>query len=840
MTAYLALLACLVPAFPGNGQVLDKPKLLNAQTFWDNRDWDWYQAQIPFLETPDGDLDTTYYYRWELVTKHLTYGSPRTGYVFTEFIDRPFWSGTYGAISCPAGHQLYEVRWLADPRYARDYARYWFRTPGAEPRRYSCWLADAVWAAHQVHPDEAWLTDLLPDLEANYRGWEASHFVPEVGLFWQTGHDDGMEININSRQTRDTVRGAPAYRPTLNAYLYADARAIARIARLAGKDETAAAYDAKADRLAANLRKLWDPKRQFFFPMARQDEEKDGHVVKAGSLTYQTGQYAGDPHGRELIGYVPWMVGMPGPEHAPAWRFLMDPDRFFAPFGPTVTERHDPLFLVTKTCCVWSGQSWPYATTQTLVAMANLLNGPAQKVVTKADYVKLLQVYARTHRKNGRPYLAEAADPDTGSWEGYDSPNHSEHYFHSGFADLIVTGLAGLRPRSDDVLEVNPLIPDDWAYFALDDVLYRGRRVAIVWDKTGTRYGRGVGLRILADGRTMASSPTLARLTAELPKPDREPSWPRPMNFAVNNDGGYYPRASVSSADPATPPDAVNDGGAWYHTSPANRWTCDGSGHERDWCAIDFGVKRCIHTIKLYVLDDAARVVAPARIEVDSWDGRAWVPIPDPQRHPEAPVGHRANTFTFAPIETSRVRAVLAHRAGVRCGLSELEAWGAEAPGFTPAPPPSGNVAVNPRGEGYPAASASFTSRFDSVAMVNDGRVVFRPTPHNRWTAYESPSATDWVAIDFGTEKVVDRADLHIYDDRGGVQAPKAYVLERWDGARWSEIPGQKKDPPRPAGGRVNTVTFPALATRKLRVVFEHNGAARSGLSELEVWEASR
>ena len=115
----LLLTAPLAPA-----QVLDPQKLLDAETFWDNRDWDWYKANVPFFECPDRDIQTTYYYRWEVVTKHLTYGSPNTGYTFTEFIDRPFWSGAYGAISCPAGHQLYEVRWLNDPRYARD----WFRT----------------------------------------------------------------------------------------------------------------------------------------------------------------------------------------------------------------------------------------------------------------------------------------------------------------------------------------------------------------------------------------------------------------------------------------------------------------------------------------------------------------------------------------------------------------------------------------------------------------------------------------------------------------------------------------------------------------------------------------
>src|SRR6201993_387985 len=144
----------------------------------------------------------------------------------------------------PAGHPLYEVRWLRDPRYARDYARYWFRTPGAQPRRYSTWLADAVWAVHRVHPDDAHVKALLPALIKNYEGWESQHYVPQVGLFWQTGHDDGMEININSRQTRDRVRGAPGYRPTLNSYLWADALAIARVAGLKGDRKTAAEFRA--------------------------------------------------------------------------------------------------------------------------------------------------------------------------------------------------------------------------------------------------------------------------------------------------------------------------------------------------------------------------------------------------------------------------------------------------------------------------------------------------------------------------------------------------------------------------------------------------------------------
>ena len=147
--------AILLASCRGGPPVLDHQAMLERQSWWENRDFDWYRREIPFFESPDTAIDATYYYRWELLTRHLTYGSPESGYSFTEFIDRPFWSGAYGAISCPLGHQLYEARWLHDRRYAEDFARYWFETPGAQPRSYSNWYGDAVWAGYLVTGDSA-------------------------------------------------------------------------------------------------------------------------------------------------------------------------------------------------------------------------------------------------------------------------------------------------------------------------------------------------------------------------------------------------------------------------------------------------------------------------------------------------------------------------------------------------------------------------------------------------------------------------------------------------------------------------------------------------------------
>lgn len=833
----LALLLALAASPPASGQLLDKQKLLDRETFWDNRDWDWYKANIPFFECPDADLQTTYYYRWELVTKHLTYGSPNSGYSFTEFIDRPFWSGAYGAISCPAGHQLYEVRWLGDPRYARDYARYWHRTPGAQPRNYSTWLGDATWAVALVHPDDRFLTDLLPDLIQNHEGWEKRHFVPEVGLFWQTGHDDGMEYNINSRQTKDILRGAPGYRPTLNSYLWADALAIARIAELAGDARTAAAYRAKAAGIKENLqKKLWDAKRQFFLHMYRQDEERDGFRVRALTRTYETGKYAGSPHGREEIGFVPWQFGLPDPGYESAWKLLMDRSGFFSDYGPTTVERRDPMFYLSKSCCWWSGMSWPYATTQTLQAMARLLQDYRQDVVTPADYQKLLGVYARTHRKEGRPYIAEACHPDTGSWEGHDSYNHSEHYFHSGYCDLIVTGLVGLRPRADDTLEVKPLAPADWPYFALDDIPYRGRRVSVIWDRDGTRYRLGKGLHLLAEGKVLASSPKLGPLSAALPSAPPGEKPPVMVNYAVNNDGHYYPRIAASSTAPGTSIAKLNDGNYWYHLHPPNRWVAAESPSASDEVIVDFGTKRPLDTVKLFFLDDGTKIVPPASFTVETWDGQRWQSIPEEKRSPAQPTGRRANVVRFPQRETAKLRVVFRHAKSGRTGLTELEAWGPATLPIAPVPPPPGNLAFNPGGKPFPKASASFTSRYDKVEQANDGITSFGPSPHNRWTSYESPNATDWLQIDFGEEKTFSRVELALYDDRGGVQAPMSYTVQYWDGSAWRDVAEATKRPEAPAGGQWNEVRFRPVKSAKVRVVFTHRGRSRSGVSEVLVW----
>ena len=242
---------------------------------------------------------------------------------------------------------------------------------------------------------------------------------------------------------------------------------------------------------------------------------------------------------REELGFTPWYFHLPTPGagREVAWRQLTDPQGFAAPFGPTTAERRCPEFLVSRVGhpCQWNGPSWPFATSVTLTALANVLNDYPQSAVSKRTYFDALRTYARLHRRTKAdgtvvPWIDEVADPFTGVWlsremlerrgwpAGEGGRERGKDYNHSTFCDLVITGLIGLRPRRDDVLEVNPLVPDGtWPWFCLDSVPCRGRSVTILWDRDGSRYHRGAGLRVLCDGKEIARRPDLGKLVVAMP-----------------------------------------------------------------------------------------------------------------------------------------------------------------------------------------------------------------------------------------------------------------------------------------------------------------------------------
>jgi hypothetical protein len=184
----------------------------------------------------------------------------------------------------------------------------------------------------------------------------------------------------------------------------------------------------------------------------------------------------------------------------------------------------------------------------------------------------------------------------------------------------------------------------------------------------------------------------------------------------------------------------------------------------------------------------------------------------------------------FRPIAASGLRVVLTHRPGASSGLTEVEAWGdASVPLATPTAPVS-NLAYGA------AATASFSAPTDSAATVNDMRIAFTYYSRNRWTAFGSRNPKDWVQLDFGRQRTVRQVDLYLWGDGAGVRAPRAVTVQVWDGARWRDATVERRLPEVPATWALNTVWIEPVEAEKVRVVFEHDLPAVSGMTELMVW----
>ncbi|WP_435129005.1 MGH1-like glycoside hydrolase domain-containing protein [Actinacidiphila sp. bgisy144] len=642
-------------------------------------DPDWYESNIPFVDLPDATMQSVYYYRWRTYKEHLRYTDPQDGWISTEFLDCCGYAAPYQAIDAAAGHQITEGRWVRDQTYDDDYIRFWLTGPGAGAKpatddvnadttdwahEYSVWLATAAYQQAEVTGDYTEVTSLLPALVRQYRGWD-EQFDASLGLYWSVPVWDAMEYSASSYASGDPYHGGAGYRPTLNSYQYGDAEAISEIARLAGDSALAREYAGRAAKLKSAMQKwLWDPSRGFYYTMAR-----DGNPDHQLSGT------------REEIGYLPWMFGAAQPSDAGAWSQLLDPQGFAGAYGPTTAERRSPYFMKDAgTCCRWDGPSWPFATSQTLTGLADLLDDyPAQASIAKGDYAAALATYARTQTKDGTPYVAEAHDPDTDAWI-YDGADHSEDYNHSTYDDLVLSGLIGLRPQQGDTLKVQPLVPASWDHFAAENVPYHGHNVTVLWDRDGSHYHQGAGLSLYVDGRLVQRSATLRDTTVRVGGTVTAPAGGL-VDDAANPLRTGYPQPIASYTWQNDNAWNALDGKTWYDEVPEDtRWTNYASPNSSDFYGVDFGAPTPVSDIRWSGYDDGGGVRPAAGYRLQFWDGSAWKDVPGQVHSPAQPVGNGTNRVTFPQLTTSKVRLVFTDPPGAFVGVTEFQSWTPSSP----------------------------------------------------------------------------------------------------------------------------------------------------------------
>lgn len=531
------------------------------------------QKNIPLFISSDDAITKVYNYRWWMISKHLKeYDDPEDRqkyWVITEFFGVPAWASLSGAITCPAGHQFYDVRWLRDPQFLNSYADYFMKGSASrlnqrengnfltylsrpESHHFSSWMIDGVEAFLKIHPNTAWLHDMLPHLEAHQQVWDSLFTVHKpdsktAGMYKILDLYDGMEFSLSAvlglieskgaydiythENWRDYYlgwgttdkaaqsvqakefpkayrKGYPDYylvRPSVNAYAYANMRSLSNLYKLDGDvthdnavQKKIKMYGSRAQAIQQNfLDVLWNEEDQFF------------NTYSAGDNQFGIGDY--EARVRESVGYTPWYFNMiPLQTHhkyEKAWDLFSSPQGFYNNMGMTTAERQHPYY--NEQAYAWNGRGWPFQNSIVYKAYANYLRQYKKEILETDkdllyDYIqKLSHMHGTAQLNIGEWYI-----PSDGKGFG-----GQQDYFHSTFPDIIIEDLLGFKASHENKFILEPLLPEDkWDYFFLGNLRYHQHDVDIIWKKDWDlqQAGNQSMLCVWVDKKLVGKSPKLS------------------------------------------------------------------------------------------------------------------------------------------------------------------------------------------------------------------------------------------------------------------------------------------------------------------------------------------
>lgn len=647
-----------------NGQDIDKQKLAEKYYQYDK---DWFLENIPFFECSDNTIEEVYYYRWKLYKAHIRNIGPGQN-VITEFIiHMSFDRAPFCTINAASMHHIYEGRWLNNKKYVNSYIDYLYQK-GGNNRSYSESIADAAYASFLVSGDKDFAVKQLDSMVSIYNAWY-DHWDDARQLFYIPAMPDATEYNIAAIDASGGTggfEGGEAFRPTINSYQYGNATAIARIAELKGETSLSKEFSDRASALKSNIqRSLWNEKLQHF---------TDRYKVSNNFVHYWD-----FIRGRELAGYAPWYFNLPDddPKYYRAFTHLTDTEQLSGPYGFRTNEPsyeyyfRQYAYYEGMPSSQWNGPSWPFQTSMALTGMANFLQHYNQNVISATDYINALRLFARQHYlPDGTLNLVENYDPNKGGpivlceW--------SNHYLHSTFNNLIITGLCGFQPMTDETLKIKPLIDSSITYFCLSDVYYHGHKVTILYDKTGEKYHFGKGLKVFVDGANAELTGIDNTFTLHIGKTIVVQPEISPKNLVLNIEGNKYPaiRASVNNSPELL--QMLNDGRIWFFPEVDNRWISLASPNDNDWIEVEFDTPTVLSRIDVYPYVDNKTYLLPEHVSVTALIDGVWKET----QFAEQPVlaANTRNILKLLPVKTTILRLNFKHKAK-QIAISEIEIY---------------------------------------------------------------------------------------------------------------------------------------------------------------------
>jgi len=481
----------------------------------------WFARNVPYFDAADPGFKIMWYYRWWVVRFNLVEADTADlrGYRFYE--------GKLGfdnQISFAVPAQLKDLTYLRNPTFGRDHVRNAYANlspvgavvdPPGSPywgEMYSQWIAQALAEFHRVHPLPT--SDLAPLVQAaarDVRAWMTTFDpdgdgLPQRNIPRITGYDldilsfwyfCGLRLDLS-------VQPPDMERVDFASFVYANATAVAELARSLADAPLAAEFDALAQRIrAAALGSLWDDGTRFFYPQRAGD----------GARAWV----------RELHGFFPFTTRLAPdePRYVGALDKFVDPGEFWARFPPVITSlEHYKRWTWEMDGLTRNIAPHPISMgARTLIQALKHYHGHH---VTPAHFMELMRRYNALVYPGVNPfdpYWRPNVHEYYSKWEPYQpsprpKPSDISHDFHSMYPSLVVEGVVGLTPRTDDKIELQPAALD-WPHFALAGLRYRAHDLTIVWDRPDgdVRYpDHAEGFSLAIDGRRVFTRPQLGHV----------------------------------------------------------------------------------------------------------------------------------------------------------------------------------------------------------------------------------------------------------------------------------------------------------------------------------------
>jgi hypothetical protein len=344
------------------------------------------------------------------------------------------------------------------------------------------------------------LNALLPAMAGDVRAWmklydQDGDGLPERDRPRVTGYDldilsywffTGMKLDLDADPPN-------LERVDFASFVYANARAVAELARETRNATLAAEFDGIAERIRTPvLQQLWDDETHFFYPRRTPD-------------------HARIPI-RELHGFFPFttLLAPDEPRYLRAMEKFVDPDEFWARFPPVITSQYHYRRWTWEMDGLTRNIA-PHPISMGARTLLQVLKHYHQSVITPDHFMELMTRFTSLMYPGVNPFdplWRPNAHEYYSKWEPHQvsnrpKPSDISHDFHSMYCSLIVEGVVGLTPRSDAKIELQPAALH-WNHFLLDRLRYHGKDLTIVWDRPdGQAHYRGYpeGFSLYVDGQ---------------------------------------------------------------------------------------------------------------------------------------------------------------------------------------------------------------------------------------------------------------------------------------------------------------------------------------------------